>query len=126
MNQRQAQVIITHHPLPLDKFYRTYEWQGNPFGEVIVAAELMAEMPWKMVATRDCEVVRDSVWACRSDGKYFWNPIRWRAAEILARFGRGLKVRIIMTLHIWGIGQTLPGEMWQWRNLLNPSPFRRW
>jgi hypothetical protein len=125
---KYATIAVHTHQLPLDRSYRTYSWDGDIRGLVAIDYKRdtdINELPWRLIKIQERPEWGDALFA-RADSWLFLNAYAIKAVELAARIYRGFGARIIMTLHIWGIGNTGVGEEFRFSNLFRRSPWSQW
>lgn len=123
----RAYIQVTTHELPRNRSYRTYSWIGDPRAEIIIDTRdcPLSELPWRLVKIEDKPECDGGLYV-RADGWLFLNAYATKAVEITHRLYRGLRARIVLTCHIWGIGYTEHYEEPVFANLFKPNPWRKW
>lgn len=119
-----AEIIRREHIDPVTGgVWYTYEWDG-PENEPVklnhVSQRQLHDLPWKL------EKIKDDIFYgiyVRNDTAFPWYALHrlkqaWRSTE-------WLKVRIIATLVIWGVGYIESGQIIDWRCLKQKNPFSR-
>ncbi len=106
----------------------TYEWKGPARGKVIITSDLLVaeptlldELPWLLMKIAD-NPLSDTAWYVRRDvyGGLWWRLVAF--AMWLHQARRPLSVRIILTLHIWGLAYCPEGEPVSWKQVGKRRP----
>lgn len=62
-------------------------------------------------------------WYARTDSIWlYWSWLLWLQNKLYEK-GMWVKVRIILTLEIWGLGYTEQGSIYEWKNIFHK---RKW
>lgn len=123
----RAYIIVTRHPLPMNRWYDTYSWEGDITGQVIINEHdyPLSELPWRLIKIEERPEWGGASYM-RADGWLFLNAYGTKALEWVAQLYRGFCARFVLTCHIWGIGYTSENEEPKFANLLKPSLWRKW
>lgn len=99
----EANIEVTRHELPLDRFYLTYRWIGNKSDPVFVSDMIeidCVKLPWKLIRIGDYDYSRQGYWYVRKDAMFwFLEPIKIFIHKAWRWFGN----RFVLTLEVWGI-----------------------
>ncbi len=126
MNKNKwARIIVHTTAIPLDRSYTTYEWDGPATGVALLEDRDLDKLPWRLVLIESAPQA-DGGWYARKDGWLFFNASLLKAEALFGRLTVGIKSRIILTLHVWGVGYTETGGELAWKNLLRKSRWGWW
>ena len=100
-----AFIVVTHHPLPLDKYYETYRWVGDKRARVFIPDGMRFgtkdPLPWKLKMV-ERNMMRGGAWYVRTDVAFwFIEPVRVAVHNLWQSFSS----RFVMTLAVWGISK---------------------
>ena len=98
-----ANIEVTRHELPLDRFYLTYKWIGKKSDPVFLLDMYefsYGNLPWKLRRIGDFDYLKRGYWYVREDAAFwFLEPIKMFIHKAWRWFGN----RLILTLEIWGV-----------------------
>jgi hypothetical protein len=119
----EAFIEVTQHEVG-HRHYRTYKWVGKPSDPVHISCidDNMNELPWPLE-----KVYEDSwygAWYIRTDVRFWWwTWLRYHLQTVW----QWIEVRLILTLHVWGLAYNDPCMYITWKDVMNDrTPLRIW
>ena len=100
--------------------YPIYEWNGDIAGIARVDPFFPVDnLPWPVEVLHQ---TFEDVFIQRLDtGSYFWNRIL-KDADLFANEWKKVQIRIIWTLHVWGMAYIPPGSRASWAAVGKRNP----